>query len=101
MLPYSGMDLHLKPESGPQRPKQEKKLGKTGAIYGVTVGAIVGGLVFFIPSLYMEGNYTYFLTFVGALVGASQGAYLGPLIALRFAGSDGDRNGARRRIVTN
>ena len=72
-------------ETRPQEPQKEKTSAWLGMTLGAFVGAVMGAIVFFLPSLFTNFAYQRVLVIVGALFGAFQGGYLGPLVGLRLA----------------
>jgi hypothetical protein len=83
-------------ETRPQEPQKEKQLAWLGMTVGLIVGAALGALVFFTPSLFTSFPYQRMLVIVGAIAGAVQGAYLGPLVTLRLSQWFGQRSSLAR-----
>ena len=83
-------------ETRPQEPQKEKQLAWVGLSVGLVVGAALGALVFFMPSLFTNFAYQRMLVIVGAIVGAVQGGYLGPLVTLRLSQWYGQRSTVTR-----
>ena len=72
-------------ETGPRQPRKEKRLVILGALWGAIGGGLFGGIIFWLPSLFMALEFKWLFVIIGVAIGVVQGAGFGPLAALRFS----------------